>query len=92
MVFVIFALQITTIFQGRYKPGMAAVELIDLLCVIIIHTLFNRGPETLGTPRSQRLITTKYLHRKKVCKTLIYLMELKKNPKIIFYVHNWALE
>lgn len=91
MGFVIFALQTTTIFQGRCKCRIAAVELIDLLCLIIIHRLFNRGPETLGTTKSQRLTTTKYLCRKKVYKILIYLMKLKK-PKIIFYVHNWALE
>lgn len=87
-----FPLQTTTIFQGSCKPGIAAVELIDLLCLIIIHRLFNRGPETLGTTKSQRLTTTKYLCRKKVCKTLIYLMELKRRPGIIFYAHNWALK
>lgn len=68
MVFVIFALQTTTIFQGRSKPGIMAVELIDLLCLIIICRLFNRGP---GTTKNQRLTTTKYLHRKKVYKTFI---------------------
>lgn len=83
MVFVISVLQTTTIFHGRCKPGIVAVELIDLLCLITIHRLFNKGPETSGTTKSQRLTTTEYLRRKKVCKTLIYLMKLKKTQNNI---------
>lgn len=76
MVFVIFALQITTIFHGRCKPGIAAAELIDLLCLITICRLFNR--ESPGTTKSQRLTTTKYLCRKKVCKTDLFNRTGKK--------------
>lgn len=77
MGFVTFSLQTSTIFQGRCKPGIVAVDLTELLCLIIICRLFNRGLETPRTTKSQRLKTTKYLCRKKVCKTFIYLMELK---------------
>lgn len=78
MVFIIFALQTTTIFQGRCKLGMETAELIDLLCSITICRLFNKGPETPGTTKSQQLTTTKYLLRKKVYQTLGYLLKLKK--------------
>lgn len=88
---VIFALQTTTIFQGRQKPTTAAVELMDWLCLISICKLFNKGPEIPGTTKSQRLTSTKQLLRKKVCKTSIYLMTLKKH-KMILDVHNWALK
>lgn len=76
-VFVTFSLQISTIFQGRCNPRIMAVELTDLLCLIIICRLFNRGLETPRTTKNQKLTTTKYLCRKKVCKTFVYLMELK---------------
>lgn len=78
MVFVIFALQTTTIFHGRCKPGIAAAELIDLLCLITICRLFNRGLESPGTTKSQRLTTTKYLCRKKVCKIDLFNRTEKK--------------
>lgn len=87
-----FLLQPTTIFQGSSNPRIAAVELIDLLCLIIIHRVFNRGLDTLEITKSQRLTTTKYLCKKKACKTLICLMELKERPGMIFYVHSWAFK
>lgn len=76
-VFVTFSLQTSTIFQGKCTPGIVAVELTDLLCLIIICRLFNRGLETPRTTKSQRLTTTIYVCRTKVCKTFIYLMDLK---------------
>lgn len=58
-VFVTFSLQTSTIFHRRRKPGIVAVELTDLLCLIIVCRLFNRGLETPRTTKSQMLTTAK---------------------------------
>lgn len=76
---VISDFQTTTIFQGRLKPRIAAVELIALLCLITIRRLFSRGLETSGTTKSQGLTATVYICRKKVCNSFSVATEQKNS-------------